>query len=735
MKNIKRKVSALVLTAVFASMQISMAALDTGLGVGNGGAVITGYDSNFAGMETGTNSATLNFTGNSHVNWNTLNVNANETMNFNAVNGATGVTVLNTVNQGMSNIYGQINANSGISNLIISNPNGVLFDGAKFTTAGDATVTTQNATLNAVTGAVTYDNSIPTSYIPNGKDYVVKIINSDFSVGGELNVIAPTMNVANSTFTANNGAGDIRFTTTNGQDYFVNNNGNCSSCGKKYTETQSMRLEAIKVDGDVYITSDKGIVETVFGGEINGDLNINSNGTVSMNYIYNPDQLKETDGKPIEIDHTKDQILHVTGDVNAKANGMMMYAKVTDVDGNLNMTNGGGYLEVNDVNVGKNMNLKTTNESQNPQGYKHFVHVNGETNVGGNVNIDSYNNIHIGNYKVGDKIYRDSAKTKFYYDGKLLDGEFNVGGDLTAKTTSGHIMTTVDVNVGNNVSYDANATSDGTRLYGGNILSDPNSVITAKTYQFSSDGYIGALKGFKQELNGKTYNYTTDQAVINTMEDYTFIPADTTAHDYLTIGGGTITKIETPKVSAGGNPVQVYIKSTKDVTLNGANTGDINLTAPQSKITITGDVHANNINVGPETNYLKLDFEGRDFTTNYTNIRDEKVVTIKPDEKITYELADGGYNQPTLKPTETKTYLIGPDKEPGPGPKPGPNPNPNPPNDDNVRVKNWVPQDPTAPTVNTPIAYAADLDDDEPVPCRKNVDGSVTVVRAYPMAN
>ena len=38
------------------------------------------------------------------------------------------------------------------------------------------------------------------------------------------------------------------------------------------------------------------------------------------------------------------------------------------------------------------------------------------------------------------------------------------------------------------------------------------------------------------------------------------------------------------------------------------------------------------------------------------------------------------------------------------------------------------------PLVNTPVAFAADLDDDEEeAPIRKNVDGSVTVVRAMAM--
>ena len=47
--------------------------------------------------------------------------------------------------------------------------------------------------------------------------------------------------------------------------------------------------------------------------------------------------------------------------------------------------------------------------------------------------------------------------------------------------------------------------------------------------------------------------------------------------------------------------------------VTGATAGDINLTAYDKKIEITGAyVHANNINIGNETNTLKLDFYRRD---------------------------------------------------------------------------------------------------------------------------
>ena len=113
-----------------------------------------------------------------------------------------------------------------------------------------------------------------------------------------------------------------------------------------------------------------------------------------------------------------------------------------------------------------------------------------------------------------------------------------------------------------------------------------------------------------------------------------------------------------------------------------------------------------------------------------------------------YELTNeptNGYNSPDFKQTDgtNTTYLVGPGAPIPPDPPTPTPPDPptppdnrvNPPTDDNVRVRNIVPEDPMKPLVNTPVAYAADMDEDEAAPCRKNVDGSVTVVRAYPMVN
>ena len=265
------------------------------------------------------------------------------------------------------------------------------------------------------------------------------------------------------------------------------------------------------------------------------------------------------------------------------------------------------------------------------------------------------------------------------------------------------------------------------------ILTDGKATLSAKEYEFSANGYIGGLN--------PTKNYTVDDVIVNVMENYKHIN-DSSNPANVNIAGGNITKIDTP--------TNAYIASKGDVKLTGANAKNVNITAPGKYIEITGpDVHADNIIVGKETDKLKVDFPSRDYTLKYTNIRDAKEVTVGKTEEITYELTNGenGYNTRDPRPENT-TYLVGPDKpnpdpkpdpKPDPDPKPTPDPDPNIPDDnENIKVLRSFerPDAVDAAQPYTPVAYAADLDDDEvDTGVRKNVDGSVTVVRAFPMIN
>ena len=225
------------------------------------------------------------------------------------------------------------------------------------------------------------------------------------------------------------------------------------------------------------------------------------------------------------------------------------------------------------------------------------------------------------------------------------------------------------------------------------------------------------------------------------MENYIPIPDSVGTPGYINVNGGTISQIDTPSTA--------YISSKADLKVTGANAKEVNLVAPDKFIEITGpDVHADTIKVGKATNKLKVDFPGRDSTLKYTNIRDEKEVTVNKNDVITYELtnAPNGYNDGTQIAGKS-TYLVGPDAPkpdptPEPTPDPDPQPNPdeptiNPDNNDNAKVlRSFENKSLDLNQVYTPVAYAADLDDDQnDTGVRKNVDGSVTVVRAFPMVN
>ena len=679
MKNIKLKLSAIVLSAMFISMPVMASVeftgpIDTGLGVGLGpdagkGSVINDITGGYAGMSgVDTGNVNINFDGNAHVNWDSLNINRGESLNFNADN-ANGLTILNTVNRGMTNVYGAINAGEGIANLIISNPNGVLFDGAQFTTAGDSMITTQPVTMDLINGQINIPDTA--NSVPVG---MVQIKDSNMSVGGEFNILAPTIDIVRGHIQTANG---MKLITENGQDYLANKGG----------LYPGVRLEAIDIDGDIYIQNKGGSVRTINGGTIDGNVEVVSdNGSVAFNYRNNGERLT------------------VNGDLKSDANGQMTFVRNADINGNLALSNSGGFVDVGNVHVTGNADLKTTGvDDITNNKYNHFVHVIGETQVDGNLNIDSSQNIHIGGYD---------------YDAqKLADGKLTVGGDLTAHAHNGHVMTTIDTSA-NKISLKSDSH---------NVLTDGKALLTANEYDFSANGYIGGLQ--------QTGDMTVDQKVMYLMENYERIPDTVGTPAYINIAGGTVTGINTPTGASA------YIASNGDMTLTGANAGNVYLTSYGNDINITGDgVHANTITVGGETDKLKVDYPSRDYTLKYTNIRDNAQVTINGDEEITYNLTNGenGYNRGEQIKGEN-TYLVGPEgpDTPDPGPDPTPEPTPNPDPNESAKVLRSYERQPnvTAAQPYTPIAYAADLDDDDmnDKGIRKNVDGSVTVVKAFPM--
>ena len=692
MRNFVKKLSAIALCTVFATMQVSaydMQTGDTGLGKGNGGATINNATGGYLGTNLEKGSATLEFDADSHVNWDSLNVNKGESLNFNAIEGVKGITVVNTVNKGMTNVYGTVSSNAGVAKLIISNPNGMLFDGAKFTTAGDLQLTTQALAVNYLNGKL--DIQGLDKEATNG--IVIKDganLDKTFSIGGQFDIIAPTVEIVGGYIGATKG---LNLITKDGKSYLI-----CPTASNSINN-KAVKLESVKIDGNVYVVSGEGIVTTVNGGDIKGNLIIESDGNVGLNYTHG--------GKE----------LHITGDLAASADGKANVMRNAKVDGNLKMSNKGGFLEIGNVKVGGNADLNTT--SPDDEFPKHFVHVIGNTEVGGTLNIDSVHNIHIGGYD-------EDLKT-------LAPGSLTVGGDLNAVAHKGSVAVTIDTKA-DNVSL-----TSGTL----NIITDGKATITANNYQFDAKHYIGGLQD-------------TDYMINTVMEKYTPIKQYIEGErGYLNIAGGNVTKFH-----QADNSSYAFLKSNGDMNINNVDAGNVYMTSGKD-IVIGDDATANRIEVGGETRNLTVKLPNRDYTLKYKNIKDNKVITIEGKDEITYDMANGenGWNKGTQ--TSENTYLVVPGGNDPVDPPVDPIDPPVDPEDPPVDpidppvdpVDPIVdPEDPTkddaekilrnlnrdevasaidAQQVMTPVAFAADLDDEIDTGVRKNVDGSVTVVRPY----
>ena len=304
----------------------------------------------------------------------------------------------------------------------------------------------------------------------------------------------------------------------------------------------------------------------------------------------------------------------------------------------------------------------------------------------------------------GVEIYA-SSNSDLTFAKKLADGSLTVGGAIDAYANNGSIAVTI------------NTTADSIKLKSENlnIITDGKALMTANNYDFSAKGYIGGLK--------TTENSTVDEQIICAMETYKLLN-NPSSHTNMNISGGTISNVATEAFA--------YIASNGDLKVTGANANKLYLTAPDKFIEITGSgVHADTITIGNETDKLKVDFASRDYTLKYTNIRDAKEVTINGNDEITYELTNGenGYNVSENRQEDT-TYLVGPEKPVDPE-----EPTIDPEDNENAKVlRSYEKHNVDMSQVYTPVAYAADLDDDTvDRGVRKNVDGSVTVVKAFPM--
>ena len=154
-------------------------------------------------------------------------------------------------------------------------------------------------------------------------------------------------------------------------------------------------------------------------------------------------------------------------------------------------------------------------------------------------------------------------------------------------------------------------------------------------------------------------------------------------------------------------------------------------------IVLGDNVNSATVKVGGETKNLTVPLPARNYTLKYTDIKDTQEITIAPDTEITYDMLETnptGYNFGTQ--TAANTRITAPNAPVNPVPVNPPDPTYNLQDNDNIKILNNLNRDSVsqaidAGSVYTPIAFAADLDEEIETGVRKNVDGSVTVVRPF----
>mgnify|MGYP007070232035 CR=1 FL=1 len=260
-------------------------------------------------------------------------------------------------------------------------------------------------------------------------------------------------------------------------------------------------------------------------------------------------------------------------------------------------------------------------------------------------------------------------------------------------------------------------------------------------------------------LLGKYNHDGQQQDLRSVVESYTYIPtlyytvngANATALNLadtsdLIVNGGTITNLE-----AG----YARISSLSDLIIEKANIkDDLRITAIDSNLDLTSeDIKVGTENskrndkgifVGDQTESVTVAQEGRNFNLYFYDVLNgdapKNGVSLLANEVLTDELAAYHNTPKEGLEREADTTLINPVARPSVDPTPVVDPTADAtlPTDgtDNVKILNTMNNDllsqaTDAAPVNTPTAYAADLDDDDntSAPIRQNVDGSVTIVK------
>ncbi len=221
MKKMMTKVLSVVFCISFLSLQMSFAdVLQSGVFANKDvltGAQIKGHTAGLTKIDTNAtlNEATLHFNNNTRIDWNKFNVYKDQTLTFK--NGSYGV-LNNVVGTSISKFAGTIKADQG--KIIISNPNGILFEGGKFESLGGLVLTTKDLTAIAIDDNTDFDKLDISNAAYGDGIAIVAITNSSNINAADINIVSKGIYVDSSTLTASDAKG-IVLTTTDGSTFIA----------------------------------------------------------------------------------------------------------------------------------------------------------------------------------------------------------------------------------------------------------------------------------------------------------------------------------------------------------------------------------------------------------------------------------------------------------------------------------------------------------------------------------
>ena len=637
MKKLTTKMLSVFICIAFTGLQMSFAdVLQTGMFADRDvltGAHIKGHTAGLTQLETDAalNNATLHFNNHTRIDWDKLNVYKNQSLYFK--NGNFGV-LNNVVGTSISKFAGLIKADSG--KIIISNPNGILFQGGKFESLGGLVLTTKDLTALQIDETTDFDNLNINSAEYGDTVAVVVVSDSSNIAAADINIISQGIMVDSSTLSSSNANG-IVLSTTDGANFvashqMVADDGttkNVSFVGK-YSLT--VANSAIKTpDGALTLTSDLGayidkadiegdlIAETsgVFalknGGNITGDVNLVSHlSTIHFNDVGNATL---NVGGDLDMDAYYDNFVFssiINGSSNIEGASVKISTSKFLGDTNIidNAKDGYGVqlissnfddLTVNSadfVSVLNSVSGTTSLTSTSTAEEYSYIRVQGSTL--GNTDITTKNGyIRIYNTGVnGNLTMKGYSLNMGYYEtnGKLVAGSLNVSGDLVA-------------DIVNTIGYSDTVTAKTISL-----TTKDSSILAA-----NSDNVSGLLVADKIVLNADKGEIVGLNAnVINNTSDYfeCMKNGDITTEFVSQFDKGQV------GLAGGSAEINTYGAFKGNVDL----TGDLTINTVVDRTDISGNV-GNNVDINSQYTFISdLDVGNNlDVDSAYIGIYDSNV--------------------------------------------------------------------------------------------------------------